>query len=281
MALSNNPILTEDKFKPAVTDQAGWAAAGYGAGASTGTRSAVDAPSGSTMTIGGTITATAVLWILLLASGAYAWSQVAVSSTTVETTTGPQVTYAADVPGWFWVAGIFGFVLAIVISFKPTMARFLSPVYALAYGLLLGAISKVYELQFDGIVLQAVGATMAVFGAMMFLYATRIIKVTKRYAMIVMGAMLGIFAMYLVAFVASFFGADLAFYNDPTPLGIGISVVIAIVAAMSLALDFAFIENASKSGFPKYMEWYGAFGITVTIVWLYLTLLRLLSLLRQ
>jgi len=279
--VGNNPILSNEKFKPAAEDRAGWAAAGYGAGAAGTDLSAPPATPGGRMTVGGTLTATAVLWILLLISGAYAWSQVQVFKTTVETTTGPQVIYSADIPGWFWAAGLGGFVLAMVISFKPKLARFLSPIYALSYGLLLGAISRTYELQFDGIVVQAVGATLGVLGVMLVLYATRIIKVTKRYAMIVIGAMLGIFAMYLVAIVASLFGADLAFYNQPTPLGIGISVVISLVAAASLALNFAFIEDATRSGMPKYMEWYGAFGITVTIVWLYLTLLRLLSLLRQ
>ena len=108
-----------------------------------------------------------------------------------------------------------------------------------------------YNLQWDGIVLQAVGATLAVFGVMLFLYATRIIKVNKKYVMIVVSAMAGIFVLYFAAFIASLFGADIAFWNDPTPLGIGISVVIVIVAAANLAINFAFIEQASNAGSPE------------------------------
>jgi uncharacterized YccA/Bax inhibitor family protein len=136
-------------------------------------------------------------------------------------------------------------------------------------------------LQWDGIVLQAVGATLAVFAVMLFLYATRIIKVTQRYVLTVVAATGGIFVLYMVTWIATLFGADITFWNDPTPLGIGISVVIVIVAALNLGIDFAFIERASQAGEPKYMEWFGAFGLTVTLIWLYLEILRLLSLLRQ
>jgi uncharacterized YccA/Bax inhibitor family protein len=142
-------------------------------------------------------------------------------------------------------------------------------------------LSHAFNLQWDGIVLQAVGATLGVFAVMLFLYATRIIKVTKRYVLVVIAATGGIFLLYMAALIASLFGADIAFWNDPTPLGIGISVVIVIVAALNLGIDFAFIEQASKAGAPKYMEWYGAFGLMVTLIWLYLEILRLLSLLRQ
>ena len=132
--------------------------------------------------------------------------------------------------------------------FKPKLARITAPLYALGYGFAIGAISHMYNLQWDGIVLQAVGATLAVFGVMLFLYATRIIKVNKKYVMIVVSAMAGIFVLYFAAFIASLFGADIAFWNDPTPLGIGISVVIVIVAAANLAINFAFIEQASNAG---------------------------------
>jgi uncharacterized YccA/Bax inhibitor family protein len=184
-------------------------------------------------------------------------------------------------PGWLLLFMLVGLGLGLVTAFVPKIARFTAPVYALAYGVVLGAISAVYNSQWDGIVVQAIMATLSVFFVMFFLYATRIIKVTKRYAAVVIGATLGIFVMYAVTLIASLFGADITFWNNPTPLGIGISVVIVIVAALNLGLDFAFIEQASKSGAPKYMEWYGAFGVTVTIVWLYLEILRLLSLLRQ
>jgi uncharacterized YccA/Bax inhibitor family protein len=143
---------------------------------------------------------------------------------------------------------IVAFVLGFVTVFKPKAARITAPLYALGYGFALGAISHMYNLQWNGIVLQAVGATLAVFAVMLFLYATRIIKVTKKYMVVVIAATAGIFLLYLVTAVASLFGADIAFWNDPTPLGIGISVVIVIVAALNLGIDFAFIEQASNSG---------------------------------
>ena len=128
---------------------------------------------------------------------------------------------------------------------------------------------------------QAILATLGVFLVMLFLYATRIVKVTPRFALMVIAATGGIFLMYMVGFVASIFGADLMFWNSPSPLGIGISVVIVIVAALNLALDFDFIERAVKAGAPGYLEWTAALGVTITIVWLYLEMLRLLALLRR
>ena len=147
--------------------------------------------------------------------------------------------------------------------------------------MVLGAISAVYNASYNGIVVQAVLATFGVFAVMFFLYATRIVKVTPKFALMVIAATGGIFLMYMFTWIASIFGANITFWNDPTPLGIGISVVIVIVAALNLMLDFNFIEKASQAGAPKYMEWVGALGITITIVWLYLELLRLLSLLRR
>ena len=169
----------------------------------------------------------------------------------------------------------------MVAIFKPRTAPFLAPLYALCYGVALGAISAVYNLSFDGIVVQAVLATFSIFFVMLFLYVTRIIKVTKRFTMVVMAATFGIMVMYLVTWVATLFGADIAFWNQPSALGIGITVVILIVAALNLALDFAFIERASAAGAPRYMEWTGALGVTVTIVWIYLEVLRLLAMLRR
>jgi uncharacterized YccA/Bax inhibitor family protein len=230
------------------------------------------------MTIGGTLTATAVLFLCVLVTGWIGWSQVTQTEITlVDGTT--QV--STDFPSWVFLPMIAGVVFGFITAFKPKLARITGPLYALGYGFAIGAISHMYNLQFDGIVLQAIAATLAVFTVMFFLYPTRIIKVTKRYVMVVVGATAGIFVMYLVTMVASLFGADITFWNDPTPLGIGISVVIVIVAAANLAINFAFIEEASNAGAPKYMEWYGAFGLMVALIWLYLEILRLLSLLRQ
>jgi uncharacterized YccA/Bax inhibitor family protein len=285
-----NPVLSPQRWQQeAEHDQAGWAAPATGAAGMAGgfgartTQGGAEAPpaGGARMTVGGTMLATAVLFVFLLTTAWIGWAQVTQTETTQIVQGVPQTTVQTNFPGWIWLPMIVALVLGFVTVFKPKLARITAPLYALGYGFAIGAISHMYNLQWDGIVLQAVGATLAVFGVMLFLYATRIIKVNKKYVMIVVSAMAGIFVLYFAAFIASLFGADIAFWNDPTPLGIGISVVIVIVAAANLAINFAFIEQASNAGAPKYMEWYGAFGLMVALIWLYLEILRLLSLLRQ
>jgi uncharacterized YccA/Bax inhibitor family protein len=286
-----NPVLSPQKWEQETDEgQAGWAAPATGAAGMAGgfgnrvAQGGADVPIAgqATMTIGGTMTATAVLFVLLLVTGTIGWMQVTQTEVTSVNSLGETVTTVnTNFPGWVWLPVLVAVVLGFVTVFKPKLARITAPLYALGYGFAIGAISHMYNLQWNGIVLQAVGATLAVFAVMLFLYATRIIKVTKKYMVVVIAATAGIFLLYLVTAIASLFGADIAFWNDPTPLGIGISVVIVIVAAMNLGIDFAFIEQASKAGAPKYMEWYGAFGLTVTLIWLYLEILRLLSLLRQ
>jgi uncharacterized YccA/Bax inhibitor family protein len=286
-----NPVLSPQKWEQETDEgQAGWAAPATGAAGMAGgfgnrvAQGGADVPIAgqATMTIGGTMTATAVLFVLLLVTGTIGWMQVTQTEVTSVNSLGETVTTVnTNFPGWVWLPVLVAVVLGFVTVFKPKLARITAPLYALGYGFAIGAISHMYNLQWNGIVLQAVGATLAVFAVMLFLYATRIIKVTKKYMVVVIAATAGIFLLYLVTAIASLFGADIAFWNDPTPLGIGISVVIVIVAAMNLGIDFAFSEQASKAGAPKYMEWYGAFGLTVTLIWLYLEILRLLSLLRQ
>jgi uncharacterized YccA/Bax inhibitor family protein len=287
-----NPVLTPQRWEQETDEaHAGWAApatgaaagsaGGFGAEVARG-GPAVPAAGARTMTIGGTLTATLVLFVLLLATAAIGWAQVTQTQTEVLLPNGQtQTSISTDFPGWVYIPMLVAVVLGFVTAFKPKIARFTAPLYALGFGFALGAISHMFNLQWDGIVLQAVGATLGVFAVMLFLYATRIIKVTKRYVIVVIAATGGIFLLYMAALIASLFGADIAFWNDPTPLGIGISVVIVIVAALNLGLDFAFIEQASNAGAPKYMEWYGAYGLMVTLIWLYLEILRLLSLLRQ
>lgn len=269
-----SPVLTDARFASE--------AQSVGVGAGSGNR---------TMTVGGTLTATGVLFALILVTGAFGWSQVdqtreplfdaATGAPIIDEAGAPVYQNTTALPGWLFIALFVGLGLGLLTAFVPKAARFTAPLYALAYGAVLGAISAVYNYSWDGIVLQAVGATLGVFLIMFLLYATRIIKVTPRFVLMVIAATGGIFVMYLVGAIASLFGADITFWNEPSLLGIGISIVIVIVAALNLAIDFDFIERASQSGAPKYMEWYGAFGVTVTIVWLYLEILRLLSLLRQ
>jgi uncharacterized YccA/Bax inhibitor family protein len=135
--------------------------------------------------------------------------------------------------------------------------------------------------RWDGIVFQAVLATVGVFFATLALYVFGVVKVTKRFAMVVIGATMGIFLLYLFGFLLSLFGVDVVFWNEPSALGIIVSVAICIVASLNLFLDYEFIRQATIQGAPKYMEWYGGFGIMVTLVWIYIEMLRLLSLLRR
>ena len=294
-----NPALKDAVFQKEIDEtdgtQAGWAAGASSTPTATATAAAPPAAPGSElrapahvvgkpMTLFGTFTATLVMFVVLLGAGVYGWN--AVTQTTVEVPNpnafGQTMTQVStNFPSWIFLSMMVGFGLAMVTIFKPKLARVTGLLYAIAQGIALGAISHAYNIQYDGIVLQAVLATMAVFASVLFLYATRIVKVTKRFTRIIIGAMMGILVLYLGSFIANLFGVDMAFYNKPTPLGIGISLLIVGVAAFSLMIDFDFIERAIAAEAPRYMEWYGAFGLMVGLVWLYLEILRLLSLLRR
>ena len=183
-------------------------------------------------------------------------------------------------PGIAIAGFIVGLVAALAVMFKPMWARFLAPVYAIAQGLAVGAISKLFNMQYEGIVLQAVGATIGVFVVMLLLYRTGVIRVTNTFRRVIVGATVGLMVFYLASFVVSLFGPSLI----PTGSGsfsILFSVFVAGLAAFNLALDFDFIDQAERAGAPKQMEWFAAFGLLVTIVWLYLEILRLLAKLRE
>ena len=151
------------------------------------------------------------------------------------------------------------------------------PIYAVLEGLLLGGISSLYNQRFQGLPLQAVALTFGVFIAFLIVYRMGLIRATERFRLGVVAATGGIAVMYLLSFVLGFFGVRMSFLHDSSPLSIGISLVIVAVAALNLVLDFDFIERGVEQGAPKFMEWYGAFGLLVTLVWLYLEILRLLS----
>ena len=177
------------------------------------------------------------------------------------------------------IAGFAGsLIFSIATSFKPNWAPVTAPLYALAEGLLLGAISGMYEGMFSGIVPQAALATLGTLGAMLFAYKTGLIRASRSFMLGVAAATGGIALMYMVAMVCSLFGIRLPFLNQPTLLGIGMCAAIVVVAALNLILDFNSIQQAAQQGAPKYYEWYSAFGLMVTIVWLYVEVLRLLSL---
>jgi uncharacterized YccA/Bax inhibitor family protein len=226
---------------------------------------------GPRMTVKGTASATGVLLVILLAFAAVGWAM----------TTPAPADGRAGFP-MLAIGGILvGFVCAIIVSFKPTLAKVLGPIYAVGEGFFLGVISRFYNEAYNGIVVQAVGATLGVFAVMLVLYKSRIIKVTDRFRRIVIMATMGLMFFYLVSFVISLFGGNVPLINSASPMGILFSVFAAGLAAMMLAVDFDLIERGAKEGWPKGMEWYGAFGLLTTLVWLYLELLRLLSKLQR
>ncbi len=275
-----NPVFKEEAFDKASQDfrasQPGWGAPQ--AGTHVQTQPITDGPVSSwqkAMTLNGTISASAVLLVLLLISGAFGWN--AASGPTLEN--GVE-TYSF--PPMAFLGIIVGFIAVIVANMKPNLAKILGPVYALAYGFAVGAISKGYETFYDGIVVQAVLATASVFLVMLVLYRTRIIKVTEKFRRTVMIATIGVMVLYLFSFVLRLFGTTLPFLNgDNMVLSIGFSLFVCGLAAAMLALDFDFIERGIQSGLPKNYEWVAALGLVVTLVWLYLEILRLLSYLRN
>jgi uncharacterized YccA/Bax inhibitor family protein len=223
----------------------------------------------ATMTLGGVVSAAAMLIVLVVAGGVFGWQSTTVTTDNVQ------------IPGWILLPLLGGFGLAMVTIFKPTIARFTSPLYALCEGVLLGAISRVYDAQWNGIVLQAVGLTIGVFLLMLFLYATRIVKVTDKLRMGIFAATGAVALVYIVDLVASLLGSDVGFIHSGGFVGIAFSVVVVGVAAFNLMLDFDIADRGVAMGAPKYMEWYAAFGLLVTLVWLYLEILRLLGKLRS
>ena len=179
------------------------------------------------------------------------------------------------------VSSIGTVILAIIMIFKKETAKTFSILYAILEGVAIGGISFVFNAVYDGIVAQAVFFTSADLLVMLLLYRFRIIKVNDKFRSVIFGATLCIAAVYLINFILGFFRMSVPFLNDSTPIGIGISVVIVAIASFNLLLDFDFIEQGSNANMPKYFEWYSAFGLLVTLVWLYLEILRLLSKIRS
>lgn len=234
-----------------------------------------------TMTVQGSVFKTATLLGLVLLTALYTWN---LFYTAVAGLTDPQAIMNAGMAAvmpWVIGGGIIGFILALVTIFVPKISPFTSPLYALAEGLFLGGISAFFEIRYPGIVLPAVGLTFATLAIMLGLYGTGIIKVTQKLRMAITAATGAIMIVYLIAMGMSFFGASMPIINDASPLGIGFSLLVVGIAAFNLVLDFDFIEKGSQHGLPRYMEWYAAFGLMVTLIWLYLEILRLLSKMRR
>jgi uncharacterized YccA/Bax inhibitor family protein len=228
---------------------------------------------GDRMTVSGTVNKTGVLAICVVATAAWTWSRFL--------NAGDADGATASVLPLLLLGGIGGFVVALVTIFKREWAPVTAPIYALLEGLVLGGISAMTELLFPGIPMQAVGLTFGTLVALLLVYRSGIIKVTDNFRLGVVAATGGIALFYVATMIMGFFGVRFPSVFGTGPLGIGISVFVVIVAALNLVLDFDMIERGAQTGAPKYMEWYGAFALMVTLIWLYLEILRLLSKLRS
>ncbi|KRG38621.1 hypothetical protein ARC20_14635 [Stenotrophomonas panacihumi] len=219
------------------------------------------------MTLNGTVNKTGILLLLALLTAAFAWSQ----------TLTPDGE-ALPVARFYLLGGaIGGFIVAMITTFKAKWAPVTAPLYALLEGFFLGAISAIYEQRFNGIVFQAVLLTVGTLFALLFAYRSGLIKATENFKLGVVAATGGIALVYLATIVLGFFNVSVPFIHESGLIGIGFSLFVVVIAALNLVLDFDFIENGVQQGAPKYMEWYGAFGLMVTLVWLYIEFLRLLS----
>jgi len=215
------------------------------------------------MTVSGTINKTAILFLILCGAAMVTWWMAFNGMNPMLPTIG---------------GAIVGFILVLVSSFKPQLSPYLAPGYALFEGLFIGGISAIFELKFPGIVINAVGATLVTFLVCLGLYKFRIVKVTEQFKSVVVAATLAIATYYLISWIVSMFASSyVPVHYGNSMMSIGISVFVIIIAALNLFLDFDLIEKGARERMPKFMEWYGAMGLMITLVWLYIEFLRLLS----
>ncbi|MEI6432534.1 MAG: Bax inhibitor-1/YccA family protein [bacterium] len=217
------------------------------------------------MTVEGTATKTGILLLMAVITAAFPWN----------------LTLNPATMGLGWalaIGGLFGaLIVSLITCFKPTAAPVTAPIYALLEGLALGAISARYNDRYEGIVAQAIGLTFGVMAIMLIAYMGRLVRATPKFTIGVIAATGSVALLYLVSMVMNLFGFHMPFLHDSGPIGIGISLVIVAIAALNFVLDFDLIESGARRGAPKFMEWYAAFGLMVTLVWLYMEILRLLS----
>ena len=214
------------------------------------------------MTLQGTVNKTGVSLLILLAAASFTWQQ---------------VTRSEPVSPLLWLGLFGGLVVALVTCFKPAWAPVTTPLYAALEGLFLGGVSGLYELRYPGIVMNAVGLTFGCLAALLAAYSSGLIRPSENFKLGIVAATGGVAILYVVSMGLGFFGKSIPFIHGSGTIGIAFSVFVVALAAMNLVLDFDFIEDGARHGAPKYMEWYGAFGLLVTLVWLYLEILRLLS----
>ncbi len=218
-----------------------------------------------TMTLKGTADKTGVLLVLTFLAASWSWSRYFSSWD------------SASIMPTMWIGLIGGLIFSMITIFNKPIARITAPLYAIFEGLFLGAISAIFEARYKGIVLNAVFLTFGTFASLLFLYRTGKIRATENFKLGIVSATGGIALLYLVSFILGMFNVQIPMIHSSGIFGIGFSLFVVVIAALNLVLDFDFIENGVKHGAPKYMEWYSAFGLLVTLVWLYIEILRLLA----
>ncbi|MCB8994563.1 MAG: Bax inhibitor-1/YccA family protein [Bacteroidales bacterium] len=241
LSRSSNPVLGKDIFRNVASSRTG----------------------DDVMTIQGTVNKTFILLALVMIGAGYTWKMMAEQNPAMNI--------------FLFGGAIGGFITALITIFKKTWAPYTAPLYAILEGLFLGGISAIFNASYPGIVIQAVALTFGTLFALLFAYKTGIIKVTKNFRLGVVAATGGIAIAYLFSFILGMFGVNIGFMHSNGTVGIIVSLVIVVVASLNLVLDFDFIETGANEGAPKYMEWYASFGLMVTLIWLYLEMLRLLS----
>jgi uncharacterized YccA/Bax inhibitor family protein len=217
------------------------------------------------MTIQGTVNKSLALLVLLSLSAAWTWRAYLISHD-------PQA-----VAPWLLVGGIGGFIVALITVFKKAWSPVTAPIYALLEGMVLGGISSIFEAQYTGIVIKAVGLTFGTLFGLLLAYKSGLVRATERFKLGVVAATGGIALFYFITIVLGFFHIQIPYIYGNGLIGIGFSLLVVVIAALNLVLDFDFIEQGVAHGVPRYMEWYSAFGLMVTLIWLYLEILRLLS----
>jgi len=252
---TSNPVLSEKAFE---------AKRAYGAG--------------ETMSIQGVVNKSFFLLFLVFLSASWMWSKIFQPVPQYQ----DALSYSTTAVMPFMMGGAFiGFILAMVTVFKMQWSKVTAPLYSICEGLFLGGISAIFELRYPGIVLQAVGLTFGVLFSLLLAYKSGFVRVTDKFRLGVTSATMAICLFYLGDLILRFFGSGIPWIHQGGMLGIGLSLIIVIVAALNLVLDFDLIESLASRGAPKYMEWYGAFALMVTLIWLYLEILRLLAKLNQ
>ena len=220
---------------------------------------------GERMTVSGTVNKTAMLLALTMITAVYTWGRF------------NQTHDPASVQGLMIIGLVGGLIVAMITVFKTQAAPYTAPVYALLEGLFLGGVSAMFEARMPGVVIQAVGLTFGTLFCLLAAYRSGLIKATENFKLGVVAATGGICLLYLVNIVMGLFGHSIGFIHESGTFGILFSAFVVVIAALNLVLDFDFIERGAEQGAPKYMEWYGAFGLLVTLIWLYLEILRLLG----